>query len=231
MEQISNEKIIIESQNSYIGIVKKIMTITFILAIVSFILGFVFQNIGDNNWQKGNNISKKSFTYFEEGTEDYKEYKKYMSNADTFYTIGSIGTGVGVISGVVAIVSISLFFYTRKMKIVVTDKRVYGQTAFGKQVDLPFDSVSAIGKSVLKGIAVATSSGRIRFLLISNRDNIYKSISNLLIQRQEVKQEQKEVINVSNSNADELKKYKELLDSGVITQEEFNAKKRQLLGL
>ena len=33
------------------------------------------------------------------------------------------------------------------------------------------------------------------------------------------------------SNADELKKYKELLDSGVISQEEFDAKKKQLLGL
>ena len=33
------------------------------------------------------------------------------------------------------------------------------------------------------------------------------------------------------SNADELKKYKDLLDSGVITQEEFEAKKKQLLGL
>lgn len=31
--------------------------------------------------------------------------------------------------------------------------------------------------------------------------------------------------------ADELKTYKELLDSGVITQEEFDAKKKQLLGL
>ena len=33
------------------------------------------------------------------------------------------------------------------------------------------------------------------------------------------------------SPADELKKYKALLDNGVITQEEFNAKKRQILGL
>lgn len=37
---------------------------------------------------------------------------------------------------------------------------------------------------------------------------------------------------VSNrSTIDELKKYKELLDSGVITQEEFAAKKEQLLKL
>ena len=33
------------------------------------------------------------------------------------------------------------------------------------------------------------------------------------------------------SAADELKKFKELLDMGIITQEEFNAKKKQLLGL
>lgn len=33
------------------------------------------------------------------------------------------------------------------------------------------------------------------------------------------------------SSADELKKYKDLLDSGIINQEEFDAKKNQLLGL
>ena len=33
------------------------------------------------------------------------------------------------------------------------------------------------------------------------------------------------------SSADEILKYKNLLDTGVITQEEFDAKKRQLLGL
>ena len=33
------------------------------------------------------------------------------------------------------------------------------------------------------------------------------------------------------SPADELKKFKELLDMGAITQEEYDAKKKQLLGL
>ena len=41
----------------------------------------------------------------------------------------------------------------------------------------------------------------------------------------------KPVIQQTASSADELKKFKELLDSGVITQEEFDAKKKQLLGL
>ena len=30
---------------------------------------------------------------------------------------------------------------------------------------------------------------------------------------------------------DDIRKYKELLDSGIITQEEFDVKKKQLLGL
>lgn len=36
---------------------------------------------------------------------------------------------------------------------------------------------------------------------------------------------------VSSSPAEELMKYKELLDTGVITQEEFDTKKKQLLEL
>lgn len=35
----------------------------------------------------------------------------------------------------------------------------------------------------------------------------------------------------ATSNADEIKKYKELLDLEIITQEEFDAKKKQLLGI
>lgn len=38
-------------------------------------------------------------------------------------------------------------------------------------------------------------------------------------------------LKTSQGNADELKKFKDLLDSGVITQEEFDTKKNQLLNL
>lgn len=41
-----------------------------------------------------------------------------------------------------------------------------------------------------------------------------------------------EISNVAQiSVADEIKKFKELLDNGIMTQEEFDAKKKQLLGL
>ncbi len=57
-------------------------------------------------------------------------------------------------------------------------------------------------------------------------------ISKLLVERQQ-KPMSATTINqvVPQSTADELKKYKDLFDSGVISQEEFDAKKKQLLGL
>lgn len=119
-----------------------------------------------------------------------------------------------------------------KISITVTDKRVYGTALWGKRVDLPLDAISAVGSKWPKGITVASSSGKIAFVMIKNRDDIHKCVSDLLIERQNkptatttIKQE------VPKSEADELKKYKELLDSGIITQEEFDAKKKQLLGL
>ena len=40
----------------------------------------------------------------------------------------------------------------------------------------------------------------------------------------------KVVVKQESTKADELKKYKELLDSGAITQEEYDSKKKELLG-
>ncbi len=127
------------------------------------------------------------------------------------------------------IIAIILTLSVAKCQIHVTDKRIYGTAAFGKRVDLPLDSVSAVGTSLFKGIAVATSSGRISFWAIQNRNDIHSALSNLLIERQSKTSAKSEYI--TQSNADELKKYKDLLDSGIITQEEFDAKKKQLLGL
>ena len=43
--------------------------------------------------------------------------------------------------------------------------------------------------------------------------------------------EAKKEKDIVRDSADEIKKFKELLDMGAITQEEFDAKKKQLLGL
>ena len=126
------------------------------------------------------------------------------------------------------------YFWLSKIELTVTDKRVYGVAAFGKRVDLPMDSVSAVATGWPKGIAVATSSGKISFLAIKNRNDIHKVMSELLIERQSKAPAQAQptiIKEASQSNLDELKKLKDLLDAGIISQEEFDAKKKQLLGL
>ena len=144
---------------------------------------------------------------------------------------GNFSEAFGFTSPFILIVVICVLIYLRvaNCELVITDKRVYGKTTFSKRVDLPLDSVSAVGTSSLWGIDVGTSSGRIHFKLIKNKDEIHSVLSRLLMDRQQ--KSQNTVVPNTTSSADELKKYKELLDSGVITQEEFDAKKKQLLGL
>lgn len=126
------------------------------------------------------------------------------------------------------IVGIFLLIMMNSCEITVTDKRVFGKSAFGKMVDLPLDKISSVGSCFPLGVKVATSSGAINFWLLSNQSEIFSSISELLQKRQTTL----DVNTKSNiSNAEELKKYKELLDNGIITQEEFDGKKKQLLGL
>ena len=65
----------------------------------------------------------------------------------------------------------------------------------------------------------------------STKTNHCHSIDVRTISKEEWNAEQTGPNPTTLSAADELKKFKELLDSGVITQEEFEAKKKQLLGL
>ena len=132
------------------------------------------------------------------------------------------------------IVSFLTYLAAKNSEIIVEKDNVYGYTLFGKRVDLPMDSISAIGTAALKSIAISTSSGVIKFCAIENVYEVKDVIVNLVKERQkktQTVQAAPTAPQVPLSNADELKKYKDLLDSGIISQEEFDAKKKQLLGL
>lgn len=124
-----------------------------------------------------------------------------------------------------------VYLCLRSYELNVTDKRIVGKVAWGKRVDLPVDSVTATAK-IRRGVSVSTASGRISFLMIKNAEEIYETISNLLIKRQQERTSNTApTVFQQNDEADQLKKYKDLLDGGIITQDEFDAKKKQLLGL
>lgn len=149
-----------------------------------------------------------------------------MMNDNEF--IFYLGLCMFLFGALLSIGSIILYVYCNNTMIVVTDKRVYGKV-IGKQVDLPIDSISAVLTTWFKGVGVATASGRITFWGVDNRDEIYRTIRDLLNSRQT--STKSNMSGNQSSDADEIKKYKDLLDAGVITQEEFEIKKKQLLGL
>lgn len=169
-------------------------------------------------------------------TDGFKDELSLIENAilSTLRAVHNVSHFLAIGLGVISVALIVFYLFSAKTKIIVTDKRVYGKTAFGKQVDLILDNISLVEKSAFQGLAVVTSSSNVKFLGISNRDEIYETIKKILADGESKEVEVTEpVTNVTQaqSSADELKKFKELLDSGIITQEEFDAKKKQLLGL
>lgn len=149
-----------------------------------------------------------------------------MAQLQRNYDLVGISQYIMIPAGIIALPSLFLFLYSYKMELIVTNKRIYGKTIFGKQIDLPLDSISSVAKGIFDSISIATSSGRILFLYISNREDIYTVITKIIVERQNNNRNF-----VAKSEADELKKYKDLLDSGAITQNEYEKKKKELLNL
>lgn len=149
------------------------------------------------------------------------DFYAYCEEFPIYFTIAIVFLVATIIS----------YFAMNRCEIVVTNKKVFGKVKFGERVDLPLNQISSVGQGLFKSISVATSSGIIRFWLLSNRQEVFSAISELLSQFQNSNNQTVIHKEEQLSSADELKKYKDLLDSGVITQEEFDAKKKQLLGL
>ena len=131
---------------------------------------------------------------------------------------------------VAAIVALVIYLAYSKCELCVTEKNVKGKAIFGKEVVLPMYMVSAYStRKLFSTISVATSSGMTKFSLIGNYAEIGKELSKMINERQE--NTENVAAPAQNSSMDDLVKLKGLLDAGVLTQEEFDAKKKQLLGL
>ena len=133
--------------------------------------------------------------------------------------------------GIVLLLAFVFFAWQMsKCALTVTNRRVTGKASFGKSVDLPLKQISAVSLGGCKSISVATSSGKLHFWFIKNREEVHTALNDI-IGKVQVETAYTPYNTPSAGSADELKKYKDLLDAGVISQEEFDAKKKQLLGL
>lgn len=236
-----DEKILIKSEQYN---VKKFFKIMLIIGAILSILVFAifvmsqfaaydsYQNTYEKHLEQGhcyNEYMDAGSCYECENAVEYASGFDYLLSNSPLVPISLLIAPIGVF----ALIGGLIYLWLRSYELTITDKRIFGKVAWGKRVDLPVDSVSATASlRFLNGVSVATSSGRISFRVLKNADAIYQVISNLLIERQQEKSTPAPVVEAPKSDeADQLKKYKELLDSGVITQEEFDAKKKQLLGL
>ena len=145
-------------------------------------------------------------------------------------SVGILVFAYGMILLLIPLIMLPVVVLAGKMSITVTPHRVYGR-AMRSEVNLPMDSITSTSKNGKKALVFSSSSGKVifNFYTPAKMEEVYQIVSEQISNRQNNKGSVT-VVN-STSNADELKKYKDLLDSGIITQAEFDAKKKQLLGL
>jgi hypothetical protein len=86
--------------------------------------------------------------------------------------------------------------------------------------------------SLFSKIIISSPSGSTNFILIENYEEIGKVLYTLVNKRQEDTIAKSDVgTKKDTNNLDDLVKLKELLDNGIISQEEFEAKKKEILGI
>lgn len=144
--------------------------------------------------------------------------------------------GYMLIAGVIAIIAgLIMKFNTEKCEITVTNSRIFGKLAHNKAVNIPLNQVTGLHSCSFDGVSVASIGNVSNFHCIENHEEVMKAISYLLANPQGAasssQRSKTSAVSSSKNEAEKLKRFKDLLDSGIITQEEFDAKKKEILGL
>ena len=131
------------------------------------------------------------------------------------------------------IIPLTCAFQGKNMKreLTITEKELVA-TVGNAVFECPLDSITSYAFSGAH-LIIQAPPRKFSVESLKNHEEIATVLNNLANQRKvgPVYSAQPASPISNYGNADEIKKYKELLDSGVITQEEFDAKKKQLLGL
>lgn len=173
---------------------------------------------------------------YEAGYRQYTDAEcfQYTSCIDfVFAKVGSIYS-VWIVLVVILLLVILWYAADKKKTIEINGDRIICKKGTETVKEFLIKNVNGVKSAFMKGLVVSGNGIKHKIMLLENADEIKAAIMNSATFHPAVKN-----VNVApattiiqqTSNADELKKFKELLDSGVITQEEFDAKKKQLLGL
>lgn len=106
---------------------------------------------------------------------------------------------------------------------------VFNKTFSADKVVIPLSKISGCAVSGLAAMKLTITEGttKYEYNTVANSSVIVDAIKN---KDSEPKNQSKPETSTSTDPAEELRKYKKLLDDGIITQEDFDQKKKMLLG-
>ena len=128
---------------------------------------------------------------------------------------------------VALIIASLLYIMDKKTELSILDDYIIGKKSNGKTVQFLLKDIKSVEITKTNGLKI-TGTG-IKYIIhsIYNNEEMKNAIMDMLSQLPN----DQSTITVSTSNAGAIKEYKDLMDAGIITQEEFDAKKKQLLEL
>lgn len=152
------------------------------------------------------------------------------------WSIGELNVGIGFLVGFLlgfflgGLIHLIMYFATKNNEITLTNYKITGTYRRSLSLNIPIDSVSSVSKGRMGSLCITCAGNKYSILFVSNKEKFCAQLNELLNKR--AHQSLNAIPNVNQqSNYDEIAKLKQLLDAGIITQEEFDVKKKQLLGL
>lgn len=161
---------------------------------------------------------------------EYTEFFDYFFNCryGDVYTIKIAFERCGALLVIVLLLNLAYASYNKEL--VIDGNTILCKKGKKTAKQFMIKDVKSVQNKSLKGIKISGNGVRYSIILVKNRDEIKQAIMDKVTALAERAEQNLNVV-MNNTSAEDIKKFKELLDSGVITQEEFEAKKKQLLGL
>ena len=152
------------------------------------------------------------------------------------WSVTELDAEVGFLVGFLAalcfggLIHLVVYLSARNNEITLTNYKITGTYNRRLSLNIPIDSVSSVSKGAMGSLCITCAGNKYNISYVSNRDVFCSKLNELLNTRT---QQALKGVHTTNqqSNYDEIVKLKQLLDNEVITQEEFDAKKKQLLGI
>lgn len=168
---------------------------------------FVNPISGKTVYSSGSEIGELSLVKF--------ALSKYMNSGIYIEAIAAFGAFF--------IVAILIYASCFNQELILSNKGICGKALKGKTVEIEYGKITSIKKTWLKGIALRTiGQEKISFGFVKNQAVIIESIEKAISTKAQP-------VSEIGTVAGQIVKYKALLDEGIISQEEFELKKKQLL--